>query len=152
MKFYGLLDNRLAEGKTYCDKIEKGTDITMYYYSDRECFYVTDVISDKEIKVKRYYVCADFSKPGGIGHQNWMYFKTAEEMHKYLIKLGRASKNEGIASTSSRNAETWVFRYKKWMQKVEFKDHISGKIVVEYYNLPGKISFGVRDYHYDWEF
>lgn len=146
MKFYGLLDNRLEEGKTYCDKIEKGTDITMYFYSDRECFYVTDVISDKEIKVKRYYVCADFSKPGGIGHQNWMYFKTAEEMNAYLAKFGR----DGFITSNDSN-ETWVFRYKKWMGKKEYVDPITGKTIA-YYNLPGKISFGVRDYHYDWEF
>ena len=59
--------------------------------------------------------------------------------------------------------ETWVFRYNKWMkektctetkwaterEKKSFEKHGYFK---RYYYLSGSVSFGVRDYYYDWEF
>lgn len=82
-KLYGSLDNRLEEGKNYLGReLKKDDDITMYLYSDRNCYYITEVISQKEIKVKPYHICADFSKKGGQGHQDWMYFKSINEINK----------------------------------------------------------------------
>ena len=85
-KWYGSIDNRIEEGRNYePDKtIKVGTDITTYFWSDRHCKYVTEVINQKHIFVKDYHVCADHSKPGGPGHQSWRYFKTAREEAEYL--------------------------------------------------------------------
>ena len=85
MKIYGSVSNRFEEGRNFTGReIRPGDDITMYLWSDRHCYWVVDVISQKEIKVKKYYVCADHSKPCGMGHQEWLYFKTQNEENEYL--------------------------------------------------------------------
>ena len=158
-KWYGNIINRIEEGKSI-PEIKPGTDITMYYWSDRTCYYVVDVESQTRIKVKRYYVCADHDKPGGMGHQDWMYFKTADEMNDYLRKYFPDTYREHVEEPEP---ETWVFRYNKWKQEVTFTEdnYCTEKELKSlkekgyykrYFDLSGNISFGVRNYHYDWEF
>ena len=77
--------------------------------------------------------------------------------------------------------QNWVFRNNKWKEKLTYtldiikrichregfnfdrylEDRFSlkeqeklraGKEVYKYRELPGKISFGVKDYYYDWSF
>ena len=147
-RMYGSICNRLGEGKMYVDKIEEGTDITMYYWSDRTCYFVTKVVNDKHIFVKRYEVIGDREKPGGMGHQDWLYFKTVKEAHQYI---NNHMDEQSIATfglyevenVREHREEEWVFRYGKWMEKIGDK---------QYRKLNGKVTFGVRDYYYDWEF
>ena len=156
--WYGNLMNRLEEGKGV-PLIEEGTDITMYYWSDRTCYYVTEVIDQKHIKVREYTVVADRSKDLGMGHQDWLYFKTKEEASKYLKSCGV----DGYHPDIKEHEEDWVYRYNKWMGMVkcmkenycterERKSLETKGYYNRYYDLPGKVSFGVRNYHYDWEF
>ena len=35
-KWYGSLNNRLEENRQFCEKIEVGTGVTEYMYSDRK--------------------------------------------------------------------------------------------------------------------
>lgn len=155
---YGNVINRLLEGKKYED-IKEGTDITMYLWSDRDCYYVTDVIDDKHIKVRQYIVVADHDEACGMGHQNWLYFKTGEDVNDYLGKIYDSRRIYGTPQE-----EAWAFRYGNWYRDVEYTEEYEwmtdkqkekirkGKSVHEYYPLSGKVSFGVRDYYYDWEF
>lgn len=161
--WYGNLTNRLEEGKNYTHReIAVGDNLTMYHWSDRTCYYVTGVLDQKHIRVKRYYTCADKSKPGGMGHQNWVYFKTLKEFHQYL---GRDALSDEEYAAADRE-ECWVYRYNKWMrehthfemphpeycnerERKQFRDRGWYKT---YSDLAGKVSFGVRDYYYDWEF
>ena len=160
-KVYGNLMNRMAEGKNYTGReIKVGDDITMYLWSDRLCFYVTGVESEKRIKVRPYHICADREKADGMGHQEWKYFKTMREKCAYL------GMNEDVDYSDFEREETWVFRYGKWMQEFTYTttDKYSGNTERElkslqnkgyynrYFDLSGKVSFGVRDYHFDWEF
>ena len=144
----------------------------MYLWSDRRCYYVTEVIDQKHIKVKPYYVCADHDKADGMGHQEWLYFKTWDEENNYNAKYFPEHCAHG-EHRDEPEAETWVFRYNKWMREAIYSDSEkfdpeSGLFfnltdrekkslekngyVKRYYDLSGKVSFGVRDYHYDWEF
>ena len=167
-RWYGNLTNRLEEGRNFTSReLQAGDDITMYMWSDRTCYYIDEVVSPKEIKVRRYYVCADHSKKGGMGHQNWLYFKTVDEERKYLKNFfNDAYLDEHFEEPE---AETWAFRNNKWKEAIEYtpkevlakpclfteaqiKKAQQGKTVTEYRNLSGNISFGVRDYYYDWEF
>ena len=164
-KWYGNLSNRLEEGQNFTGReIRVGDDITMYKWSDRDVYYVTDVIDQKHIIVKPYLVCADKTKPGGMGHQDWVYFKTLKEHDEYLgIKNRTKDEYECF-----EQEERWVFRYGKWMN-----EHIVCGGVLEnpeiyserernsfrkngflktYSDLSGRVSFGIRDYYYDWEF
>lgn len=179
---YGSVSARLEEGKNYLKRpLQEGDDITMYYWSDQKCYYISKVISDKEIQVKRYHVCADQTKPGGCGHQDWVYFKSINEMNAYLNSFKRKDSNGNLivhrTDFEDEKPETWVFRYGNWVQKITFNQETinqikardgwcmlrarnekeqklldAGKDVVRYEHLSGKISFGVRHYYYDWEF
>lgn len=187
-KMYGLITNRLEEGRTV-DEITIGMPITMYHWSDRTCYYVTEVIDQKHIKVKKYRVCADREKTGGMGHQNWLYFKTAKEEYDYLIKYFPDTR-----LNDEYPEEEWVYRYNTWKTAYNYdqkfvddyyedmKDFAkkedemayleknfnnwvnnnftakeqekmkAGKTVTHYFPLSGNISFGRRDYYYDWSF
>lgn len=154
-KVYGSLCNRMAEGRNYKGNqtIEVGDDITMYYWSDRDCYYVTEVVDQKHIFVKEYEVIADHSKPGGMGHQDWLYFKSRKEANVYLNEHMSEERIKAygkypVEDIKEAPAEEWVFRYGKWNRVVGVDDN--GKKI--YRKLQSNISFGVRDYYYDWEF
>ena len=156
MKLYGSLSNRLEENRNYLHReIKVGDDITMYYWSDRKCYFVTRVDNQKHIFVKGYDVCADHHRPGGMGHQDWLYFKTTREMQEYL----NSCVNEGLlpdyckhdlSEIKESGDREWVFRYGAWYEVVRER---WGKPLEkpEYVKLQ-PVSFGVRDYYYDWEF
>jgi hypothetical protein len=165
-KFYGNLSNRFEEGKNYTGReIKPGDDVTMYLWSDRHCYYVTEVENQKRIKVRRYYTCADHSKPGGMGHQDWKYFKSWDAMNKYLSAFFPDHHN-AEDHRDEPSPETWVYRYNKWMRetthtemkypdaytKRERDQFCKNGWFKSYHDLSGKVSCGVRDYHYDWEF
>ena len=194
IRFEGNLTNRLMEGENFTNReIKVGDDITMYYWSDRDCYYVTDVISQKEIKVLPWQVCADQEKPGGMGHQDWLYFRTVKEMNDYLNSFNpeypNGKKFKYDLEPKEPKPQTWVYRYNKWMKKYElnydtlyetakqdardpedkamverlmryyarvddekFAKILNRETVYRYEDLSGKISFGVKDYYYDWEF
>lgn len=187
-KWYGSINNRIEEGHNYNkDKlIHVGDDITMYLWSDRHCYFVTRVVDQKHIFVKKYEICANQEGEGGMGHQDWMYFKSVKECNEYLKKYGKGHKGEIFEYTE----DEWVFRYNSWKQvsrftkdkwdkclqeakekfpynlnqqksfarylfalgDEDFQKVMDGKEVVKYHPLSGKVSFGVRDYYFDWEF
>lgn len=175
-QWYGNVSNRIEEGHVYgTDKtIKEGMDITIYYWSDRACYFITKVIDQKHIFVNRYHVCADLSKEGGMGHQNWLYFRTLKEHNQYLN--GYFPKHEYNLNPQEDTPEEWVFRYNSWKRvsrgtlalynKVKAQEGFvnarftdkemerlnAGEEVIKYYNLSGKVSFGVRSYYYDWEY
>lgn len=194
---YGNLQNRFDENKNYAGTIEAGTDITMYYWSDRKCYYVTRVIDQKHIFVREYQVCANHHKPGGMGHQDWLYFKTEREMQEYTnqcVKEGLLPDycHHELSEIFEPSEQEWCFRYNHWYQVMrynpeswnrclenaakdcknpsdtdavtklarfylrlsdsEFETIMQGKEIVKYIRIDQGISFGVRDYYYDWEF
>ena len=195
-KLYGSLNNRIDEGHNYNKDglIHEGDDVTMYHWSDRTCYFVTKVFSQEHIMVHKYHVCADHSKEGGMGRQNWLYFKTAAEMNKYLnscllklderkIAYDESAKEGGDTELMFRRGK-WrvVSRYNldRWEKAKEmaarnpksgqpkegmarfyfdlfkltdkqFQRVMQGKEVLKFSEF-GNISFGVRDYYYDWEF
>lgn len=172
--WYGSVQNRIEEGHNFTGReIRPGDDGTIYMWSDRHPFWVEAVESQTRIKVREYYHCADHSKPGGMGHQDWLLFKTWDEWNAYGAKYFPQYHNAG-EHRDEPEAQTWVFRYGKWMREqtytapVKFDERESlfcspltdrEKKSLEkhgfykrYYNLSGKVSFGVAEYYYDWEF
>ena len=142
MKLYGSVDNRFDENKNFLNRdIQIGDDITFYLWSDRICYYVTNVIDQKHIFVRKYEVVADREKECRMGHQNWLYFKTVKECNDYLRKYGLGTDEPVFEHID----EEWVYRYNHWYRAY---NNYSGKRCYEKIN----ISFGVRDYYFDWEF
>lgn len=199
-RWYGSVNNRIDEGKYYngtYKNLKNGDDITMYYWSDRVPYYIVRVVDQKDIFVKRYSVCADHHKEGGMGHQNWLYFRTELDECKYLnlcIEEGLLPESmyKNLNEVSVSKPEEWVYRYNKWQKVVRYdlntwlaavaearkdttnpddiekvenlamyysglsKEEVqkikNGKTVNRYSDLSGKVSFGYREYYYDWEF
>lgn len=156
--WYGNLMNRLEEGRTV-PEIKEGMDITMYLWSDRECYFVTEVIDQKHIKVRKYTVIADQDKEGGMGHQNWLYFKSVRDASDYL----KAHGFEGYSEDFKDRDEEWELRYNKWRRSFtytedyycterELKSLNKNGYYKRYFDLSGEVSFGIRNYYYDWEF
>ena len=120
VKLYGSQSNRLDENKNYTGReLKVGDDITMYYWSDRRCYYITKVIDQKHIFVKEYQICADHSKEGGMGHQNWLYFKTNREMQAYLNDcmdkdLIKCVDKVNLDNIYESSEQEWIFRYNHW--------------------------------------
>ena len=167
--------NRIEEGHIFGDDktIKEGMDITMYFYSDRDCYYVSRVTDQKHIFVKRYHVVADRSKNNEMGHQNWLYFKTLKEQNAYLNSYGP---NTYPLDPIENEEEEWVFRNNSWkrasrwtLEQIEAakKNHLpfyielsdketqklaEGKEIVKYHKLSGNVSFGIREHYHDWEF
>lgn len=138
-KLYGSLVNRFEEGKNFNkDKtIHVGDPITMYHWSDRTCYYVTEVIDQKHIKVREYEVVADRDLPGGMGHQNWLYFKTRKECNDYLKKYSLGVNDDDV---EEHPEEEWVYRYNHWTRAYNYdKNFVAEKYfeikeAVEYYD------------------
>lgn len=142
MKLYGNIDNRFYENKNFLNRdIQVGDNVTFYLWSDRKCYYVTNVIDQKHISVRKYEVVADREKKGGMGHQNWVYFKTVKECNDYLRKYGLGTDEPVFEHID----EEWVYRYNHWYRAY---NNYLGKRCYEKIN----VSFGVRDYYFDWEF
>lgn len=196
MALRGNFTNRLMEGQNFTNReIREGDDITMYLYSDRHCYFVTKVIDQGHIFIHQYHVCADHSKEGGMGHQNWLYFKTIKEHNQYLNSLHLTYNGEEVRydeDLKECSDTELMLRRGKWkrvthytlqgyekarkaadrdaksgkasegmvrlafdrgrLTEKEMEKIKAGKEVVKYSELSGKISFGVRDYYYDWEF
>ena len=156
-KWYGDICNRLEENRNYTGReLREGDDITMYYWSDRTCYYITKVVDQKHIFVRQYEVVADRSKEGGMGHQNWLYFKTYKEEQEYLNKcvdegLLLASCKQDINTIKEPEPEEWVFRYRHWNRVIK-KDILGNPLPKPIYRKLEPISFGVRNYYYDWSF
>lgn len=51
-RWYGSVQNRLEEGRMFCDKIEVGTGVTEYSWSDRHPFEVIEVTDQKHVRVR----------------------------------------------------------------------------------------------------
>lgn len=156
-RWYGSVSNRIEEGHNYNEDklIHEGDDITEYLWSDRHCYYVHKVIDQKHILVLPYYVCADHSKEGGIGHQNWLYFKTIKEERQYIndcIDKGLITglEKESLENIKEPTPREWVYRYNHWYEVI--KEEFGHKLDKPKYVRVDHISFGVRDYYYDWSF
>lgn len=119
--------------------IHVGDDVNIVVGSDCYAYFVTEVTDQKHIKVKEYNVCGDRTKPGGMGHQDWVYFKTAKEEDEYLRKFG--------INHNSREykEETWVLRYNNWYKVTD-----DGR----YEKVQMRAIFGknIKSYYYDWSF
>lgn len=140
MKLEGNLINRILETKKV-DEIVVGTDITECYYSDRCCYYVTKVIDQKHIFVRKYFVAPDWSQPPMSN--NWLYFKDQKEYIEYQKNNCPYMKKDCfIYNPDLDKEEEWVLRYNKWQEKLG-----NGK-----YCKHPNLAFNAKDYYYDYEF
>ena len=105
-KWYGSINNRIDENKMYCDKIEVGTKMTEYSWSDRKPYEVVEVVDQKHVFVR-------------------------ELDHKY-IGNNHMDNNWELISNPDNKIQEMKFRYNKWnfVQKVSPTFDISKMIII----------------------
>lgn len=140
MKFYGSLNNRIDENKMYCDKIEVGTKMTEYHYSDREAYEVVGVINQNHIFVRRL----DHKHIGdGEMDNNWELISNPNnpiiEMKK---RYGYWNKVNEVTEESIKKV---ILVDKKVYDEVMKKGYATIYTKVN-------VSFGIAEYYYDYEF
>lgn len=163
MKFYGSLDNRLEENRMYCDKIEVGTGMTQYYYSDRHAYEVVKVVDQTNVFVREY----DHKLKGEAFSNQWELISN-ESNPVIELKL----RNGVWMKVTNYSKEVWLATAKEWVEKGECrtiesaydyfktmsgltekeKEKIEAGKIVKKLRKFGNISFGVAEYYYDYEF
>lgn len=158
-RFYGNLNNRLEEGRQFCDKIEVGTGVTEYYYSDRRAFEVIAVKDQKHVTIREY----DHKHVGdGSIDNNWELISNPDNAEYDLTKRGDVWY---YTNTITRE------EYDKTLASRIENDPVNGEallnlnLVLAGFDLDkikekGKqtkfrkanVSFGVASYYYDYEF
>lgn len=139
-KWYGSIDNRIDENKMFCDKIEIGTGMTEYHWSDRTAYEVVEVINQEHVFVREL-------QPKHVGDgsmdNNWELISNPNKPIKEIKKY--------------RGNWCWVINYTK--ESLEhcycLEDRIYQKILqtgkaTKY--SKANVSFGVAEYYYDYEF
>lgn len=163
MKFYGSLDNRLEENKMYCDKIEIGTGMTQYYYSDRHAYEVVKVIDQTNVFVREY----DHKLKGEAFSNSWelvsnennpvIELKLRNGVWMRVLEYSKQNwleqAQEELKRGSVKTVEAW-YDYCKCMSGLtpKEKEKIEAGKIVKKLRKFGNISFGVAEYYYDYEF
>jgi len=146
-KWYGSLNNRLEEGRQFCEEIKVGTGVTEYGWSDRRPYEVTEVRDQKHITIRKMDHC---HVGDGVMDNNWELVSNPENASFDLVKVG----------------ETWYFTNTITAEEFEKMDMMEqlrlavGGFDPEKIRSKGKqtkrvkanISFGVASYYYDYEF
>ena len=148
MKLYGNLMNRIGEDKQYCPVIEVGTGMTEYHWSDRTAYEVVAVRDQKHVTVRRLD-----HKAAHIGAMDneWVLTSNPANPECDMVKVG-----DYWYWTSTLTAEQLATVTDEWelcrlavagwdLDKVRTKGKQTKR-------TRAKVSFGVADYHYDYEF
>lgn len=139
MKFYGSLDSRLEENKMYCEKIEVGTGLTEYYYSDGKAYEVVKVVNQKNVFVREL----DHKAVGEPMSNQWELISNSSNPVREL-KFRFGSWYWVIKYTKASIGKAMIVRskiYDKVMKKGEAIDYVKANV-----------SFGIAEYYYDYEF
>lgn len=153
-KWYGSLNNRLEEDKQFCPVIEVGTGMTEYGWSDRYAYEVTAVRDQKHVTVREL----DHTHIGnGCMDNNWELTSNPNNPERDMVKVG-----DYWYWTCTVTAEEWI-KAKAQMEAGDIEWALSivrngfdpEKIMAkgkQTKRTRAKVSFGVADYHYDYEF
>lgn len=144
--WYGCLNNRLEENKQFCETIEVGTGVTEYLYSDRHAYEVVVVKDQKHVSIRAY----DHKAIGEPMSNTWELISNENNPVIELVKRGNGwykAKTATINDVESADVDVrlWVALNGFDVEKIRK----NGK-QTKYQKM--NISFGVADYHYDYEF
>jgi len=151
----GLLTNQLMANNSSEPVVGKGA--TILHYSDRTCAEVIEVSPDgKTVKLETLQAQWDRTKPGGQGHQNWILKPTGQFITVRYMRGAWRQKVQEVVFTDEYAKTIGP----KFFESEDYKKvYVDGELIVvpgitrlktEYHRV--RILFGVKDYHYDWEF
>lgn len=150
-KWYGSYNNRVEENRMFCDEIKVGTGMTEYSWSDRHAYEVIEVKDQKHVTVREY----DHKLKGEAYSNDWELISNPENPTHELVKRGNywygvvtitPEMAQEIKDTHDTEGMIWAS-----LQGFILDDIIaSGKSKNKYHRW--NVSFGVAEYHYDYEF
>ena len=145
-KWYGSLQNRLAEGHQFCDTIKVGTGVTEYHYSDRSPYEVVEVTDQKHISIRGL----DHRAVGEPMSNNWELISNPENAVIPLVKRGENWYVKKTATLDHLNSNDIYVQL--WVINNGFDpDVIRAKGQQTKYQKIN-ISIGHAEYYYDYEF
>ena len=149
------MNNRVDENRMFCDKIEVGTGVTEYSWSDRHPYEVTNVISQKDVfirpmKHERPSDDADYSFSN-----TWVITPNEDAPEFEIVKRGDywymkvmifPEQAKEILEGDDIDAKLWACHNDFDLEAIV----ASGKRKTKYHRM--NLSFGVAEYYYDYEF
>ena len=152
--WYGSLNNRLEENRMFCDEITVGTGMTEYYYSDRHPYEVVEVIDQKHVKVR----AMDHKHVGdGCMDNNWELISNEDNPVRLMTKRGNywywtvTVTREILDDLHSDDANVRIHTMLFLAHNNIDEDTLQAKGKITRYHR-ANVSFGVANYHYDYEF
>lgn len=163
----GSFINQMMANNATLPKVGEGA--TQLHYSDRTCYEVVEVSEDgKTVKLESLNAVWDKTKPGGMGHQNWVFENTGRFSTVIWRNNAWRTKTRSIVFTKEmidKAAENGFYSPAAYVYKTDRELHekiykgdtwpqtvIEG-ITREKFEYPAiKLLFGVKDYYYDWSF
>ena len=155
-RWYGSVINRIEENRDRVAEIKVGTPMTEYFWSDRNAYEVVEVTDQKHIKVRQYDV-----KPtkGSLPMSNeWDYISNPDNPVKPMVRRGKWWFYDNSFETAdvlkylenATDMEKWSMEFKLAQNGLTKEDLQNRKVIHRY--SKANVSFGVRDYYYDYEF
>lgn len=147
MTWEGNIFNRFAENCKDCDKIEVGTGVTEFMYSDRNAYEVVEVTDQKHVSIRE--LGHKMLDENGYGSNNWELYSDESNPIIPVVKRGKywyihnTIKAENFSDTPDS-------RLYLAMHDISWDDLQKRKVINRYSKM--NIKFGVADYYYDWEF
>ena len=149
MKWYGSLDNRIAERGADAQEIKVGMGATEFYYSDREAYEVVEVRDQKHISIRTL----DHKHIGDAYENKWELTSNPNNPVYRLVKRGKYWYTESVVTREDiENFEEWDVQDRIWFGMNGFDlDVIREKGVQKRYHRKN-IVVGYADYYYDYSF
>lgn len=148
-KWYGSLQNRLEEGRQFCEEITVGTGLTEYSWSDREAYEVIEVRDQKHVTVRRL----DHKHVGpGEMDNNWELISNPDNPTRDLVKRGdvwywTTTLTAEDIDGAEENMDWWVRLIVGGWDPDKIRE--KGKQTKRW---KANVSFGTADYYYDYSF
>lgn len=147
-KLYGSVTNRLEEDRMFCEKIEVGTGMTEYSWSDRHAYEVVEVRDQKHVSVREYDHIAD----GPCYSNQWKLVSDPSKPIRNLVKRGKYLYWASTATLDDLNRIMTIPGELFTLTMAGFNpDVIRAKGKQTKYSR-AKVSFGVAEYYFDYEF
>lgn len=139
IKWYGSLNNRIDENKMFCEKIEVGTEMTEYLWSDRHPYEVVEVVNQNHVFVREL----DHKAAGEAMSNEWELVSNPNNPVKELKKRYGYWNWVGKVTTESMKRTPFI-------EKKIYDEVMKNGSAITYHKT--NVSFGVAEYYYDYEF
>lgn len=152
-QWYGSINNRIEENRMYCEKIEVGTGMTEYGYSDTHPYEVVEVKDQKHVKVRKL----DHKLIGEAFTNEWELTSNENNPVRELTKRGNywywtTTVTSDILKDLESEDSRERFRTQLFLCQNDIDiDKLREKGKVTKYHR-ANVSFGIAQYYYDYSF